>query len=276
MKSKMRYRGWTSGRSLTVVSGVLAVLFLSGLIRIGRAQDTPSYTVLHGFTGLVADGLFPLYSGVVRDAAGNLYGATFEGGAQGRGTVFKLDRFGRETALHSFAGGTDGAYPTGGLIRDGAGNLYGSTEQGGDTSCNCGTVFKVDAAGSEIVLYAFTGGTDGAGPYASTLSRDTAGNLYGTTQGGGSTSCNCGTVFKVDAAGKESVLHAFEGGMDGEFPQGAVIRDAAGNLYGTTYQGGDLSCNCGSVFKLDAAGNETVLYAFTGGNDGANPAAGVI
>jgi uncharacterized repeat protein (TIGR03803 family) len=207
---------------------------------------------------------------LIRDAEGNLYSTTLAGGdASGCpecGVVFKLDKKGKETVLHSFTGPPDGERPVAGLVRDAAGNLYGTTTAGG-TSCSesyngCGVVFKVDKAGRETVLYRFTGtGGDGASPYAG-LVLDSAGNLYGTTAYGGDLSCyapdGCGTVFKLDPTGKETVLHTFQGGTDGESPLGGegLAIDAAGALYGTTVWGGDLSCSayyssgCGTVFKL--------------------------
>jgi uncharacterized repeat protein (TIGR03803 family) len=133
----------------------------------------------------------------------------------------------------------------------------------------------------ETVLYQFTGGEDGAFPFAGVV-RDWGRNLYGTTEGGGGTGCGgsgCGTVFKVDTTGKETVLYAFTGGPDGGLPLGGLVRDGAGNLYGTTYSGGNATeCTggCGVVFKLDTTGTETVLHTFTGGADGSNPAASLL
>ena len=144
--------------------------------------------------------------------------------------------------LYSFTGGTDGTNPSVGLVRDGAGNLYGTTFNGGTTggpcgSTGCGVVFEVDKTGKETVLYAFTGGADGGYPQAG-LVRDAAGNLYGTTSFGGATSfcfgSGCGVVFKLDKTGKETVLYAFTGGADGGEPVAGLVRDTAGNLYGTT------------------------------------------
>ena len=147
-------------------------------------------------------------------------------------------------------------------------------------------VFKLDPSGKETVLYNFTGGQDGAVPF-SWLVADKEGNLYGTTAGGGGSSAaecflgGCGVVFKLDQTGRETVLYAFTGGTDGAVPFGGLVRDAAGNLYGTTYAGGDLtgplgSFGAGVVFKVDPAGKETVLYAFTGLADGANPETGLV
>ena len=258
-----------------------------------KIDKTGTESALYSFSGccdVYKNGATP-DGGLVRDAAGNLYGTTLEGGAAKSGTVFKLDTAGTETVIHSFTGtGGDGAEPYAGLIRDAAGNLYGTTIYAGDLACHppygCGTVFKLDAAGAETVLYSFTGiGGDGALAYGG-LVLDAAGNLYGTTAGGGDLFCGagngCGIVFKLDTTGKETVLHIFTGtGGDGSNPFDALILDAAGNLYGTTSSGGDeSSCiygggGCGTVFKLDTTGKETVLHSFTG-SDGANPVAGLI
>jgi uncharacterized repeat protein (TIGR03803 family) len=124
------------------------------------------------------------------------------------------------------------------------------------------------------VLYSFTGGTDGGNPWAA-LIQDAAGNLYGTTEGGGAS--GGGVVFKLDATGTETVLYSFTFGTDGGGPFAGLIRDGAGNLYGTTAFGGDFACSCGTVFSLDTTGKETALYAFTGYPvDGAVPYAGVV
>jgi uncharacterized repeat protein (TIGR03803 family) len=181
------------------------------------------------------------------------------------------------TLLYTFTGGADGRTPGGGVILDAAGNLYGTTTQGGNLACSqgCGTVFKVDGAGKEIVLHSFTGTGAGDGEYpTAALVMDGQGNLYGTTAVGGTS--GHGTVFKVDTTGKETVLHSFSGASwEGAFPNGGVVRDGQGNLYGTTEAGG--TSNCGTVFKLDPTGKETVLYSFTGtGGDGSSPEAGVV
>lgn len=258
------------------------------------ATQSPSvhYQVLHTFQG-GADGALP--SSLIGDAAGNLYGTAYEGGnsdctygpAGGCGVVFKLDKTGKESVLYRFKGGTDGAHPATGLLRDAAGNLYGTAEHGGELSCGsggglgCGVVFKLDTASRETVLYSFSGGADGAFPVGPLL-RDEAGNLYGAAPLGGNLGCNvpfgCGVVFKVDTTGKQTVLHAFNGG-DGQNPQAGLIADSSGNLYGTTFLGGDPVCLCGLVFKLDKSGKETVLHnfkAFHGGRDGAYPYADLL
>ena len=228
--------------------------------------------VLHNFAEGFPTGANP-YSGVIRDSAGNLYGTTYAGGAANAGVVYKVNTAGHQTVLYSFTGGADGGQTRAGVIRDSAGNLYGTTYGGG--ASGYGVVYKVDAAGHETVLYTFTGGPDGMWLYAGVI-RDSAGNLYGTTYGGGA--ANAGVVFKLDTAGNETVLYNFTGGIDGAGPQAGVIRDSAGNLYGTAGGGIVSACQrgCGVVYKLDTAGRETVLYTFTGGADGANPSAGVI
>jgi uncharacterized repeat protein (TIGR03803 family) len=232
-------------------------------------------TVLHSFAGYPTDGSDPSYAGLVRDDDGNLYGTTRFGGTYDNGTVFKVDRGGKETVLYSFTGNADGANPTAGLVLGKAGNLYGTTSSGGDLSCGggCGVVFKLDRTGTETVLHAFTGGADGANPFAG-LVRDQAGNFYGSTINGGAPCGYCGVVFKLDPTGAETVLYAFTGLADGLVPSDVVL-DGAGNLYGTTTFAGD-ACFCGVVFKLDPTGNQTVLYSFTGGTDGGFPVAGLI
>jgi uncharacterized repeat protein (TIGR03803 family) len=217
---------------------------------------------------------------LVRDAQGNLYGTTTGGGTYDRGAVFKVDPAGNETVLYSFTDGPDGGIPQSGLIRDEQGNLYGTTLSGGGPDYY-GTVFKVDPTGAETVLHSFTGSPDGRDPIGG-LIRDQEGNLYGTTSSGGTHSG--GTVFKLDSSGKETVLYSFTGAADGQYPAAGVIRDEKGNLYGTTVFGGTSSnpaCSpngsgCGVVFKLDPAGKETVLYAFSSGADGSNPYAPLV
>jgi len=253
-----------------------------GPLRCGtifKLDPTGKETVLYSFQG-GTDGENPSAS-LIMDGAGNLYGTTIGGssssycGSLGCGTVFKVDPTGKGTVLHGFQGGTDGKNPYASLIMDGAGNLYGTTESGG--TGGVGTVFKVDSTGKEAVLYSFQGGTDGEYPYAG-LIIDSAGNLYGTTQYGGTASF--GTVFKVDATGKETVLYSFQAGADGAQPYASLIMDSAGNLYGTTFFGGTGSqcgsVGCGTVFKLDPTGKESVLYSFQGGTDGVYPRAGLI
>ena len=246
---------------------------------------TGKVTVLHSFTD-GSDGAFP--TGTLLLDGTSLYSPALGGALPSFGRVIKLDKAGNATAVYTFTGGTDGAYPYGSLAHDAAGNLYGTTEFGGQLVCNqgsgCGTVFKLDSAGNETVLYSFTDGTDGADPVAGVI-RDAAGNLYGTTQIGGDAPCGggfgCGTVFKVDSARNFAVVHSFSGGTDGIQPLGTLIQDSTSNLYGTTSGGGDPACSsngfgCGTVFKIDSSGTETVLYSFKGKADGDEPNAGVV
>src|SRR5215469_4800221 len=178
-----------------IAAACLVLLLATCLTALAQA---PTFTVLYTFTG-GTDGGGP-QSNLIMDAAGNLYGTTAFGGSSpncsfGCGTVFKLDPSGNETVLHAFTGTPgDGARPFGGLIMDAASNLYGTTQDFGGCDLGCGIVFKLDPSGNETVLHTFTG-SDGANPSAG-LIMDAAGNLYGTTPGGGA-SGGCGTVFKI-------------------------------------------------------------------------------
>jgi len=320
MMNSTQRRDWISGirsesASASASAAVALALMLVGLaaltIQSARAQ---TFSVLYSFAGS-PDGAYPC-AGLVRDTTGNLYGTTFyggassygtvfklnsknretvlysfagggypydalldvngqfygttySGGASNFGTVFKLNQSGKETVLHSFAGSPDGQYPFAGLVRDAKGNFYGVTTLGG--SFNNGVVFKLDKAGKETLLYTFTGGSDGGVPlYYGSLVMDSAGNLYGTTQGGGA---RFGTVFKVTPKGKETVLHSFTGPPDGVAPFAGLVRDAKGNLYGTALGG---TSGNGVVYKVDKTGKESVLYTFTGGADGGNPFEGLV
>jgi uncharacterized repeat protein (TIGR03803 family) len=258
-----------------------------------NADGSWTESVLYNFCpqNNCADGAVPSAS-LIFDQAGNLYGTAKEGGLDELGTVFKLtpnaDGNWTESVLHKFTGGTDGANPSASLIFDQAGNLYGTTSGGGD---DLGTVFrltpKADGSWTESVLHNFTGGTDGASPYAS-LIFDQAGNLYGTTSGGGdSGSClydNCGVVFELmpnaNGTWTESVLYRFGGGKHGQWPFGGLIFDQAGNLYGTAEFGGNCGDpGCGVVFELtpqtDGSWAQRVLHSFNG-SDGDEPVAGLI
>lgn len=280
--------------------------------------------VLYSFQGL-PDGATPA-SGVVFDKAGNLYGATTNGGSSvchsvaQCGTVFQLAPPAQkgdpwtETVLYVFQGNTsnDGATPAGGVLFDSAGNLYGTTAYGGTGKCRvlgglmgCGTVYELSPPAqkggpwTETVLYSFQGGKDADFP-SGDLVFDAAGNLYGATLfgGGKGTTCNtiygfCGTVFqltppkKKGGAWKEKVLHHFAGGTDGGNPNGGLVFDSKGAIYGTTqiggYEGGNCgSGGCGTVFKLSpptkegGAWKEVMLRRFKPGTSGAaEPLAGV-
>lgn len=230
-------------------------------------------TVLHTFTG-GADGAHP-YAGLIFDSAGNLYGTTNGGGAFNFGTVFKLDSTGNETVLYSFTGFPDGASPYAGVVQDGAGNLYGTTGEGG--AFNHGTVYKLDSSGIETVLHSFNGGTDGAYPSAG-LTLDAAGNLYGTANEGGATgnAGDNGTIFEVNSTGSFTVLHTFTGGVGGANPAAGMILNSAGKLFGVTTEGGDHDDD-GTAFELDLTTSTfTVLHTFTANSGGAYPYTGLI
>jgi uncharacterized repeat protein (TIGR03803 family) len=242
-------------------------------------SPTGTENVLYSFTG-GADGGGPQFS-LIRDPEGNLYGTSET--KNFNGNVFEVTPDGVETVLHNFQGGPDGLSPQASLFRDSRGNLYGTTQYGGastgspDCNIGCGTVFEITASGEEKVLYSFTGGTDGGFPLGGVLLA--AGDLYGTTNAGGTGS---GTIFKLTLNGKESVLHTFAGGIDGELPYGNLIRDEQGNLYGTTSYGGSGSSNCpagsgcGTVYELSPTGVKTVLYNFDGPSDGYGLGSGVV
>jgi uncharacterized repeat protein (TIGR03803 family) len=262
--------------------------------------------ILYSFTGL-ADGNAPA-SGLVLDAAGNLYGTTPSGGSQagqclsigGCGVVFELtpnsDGTWTDTTIHTFVGVADGIQPHGNLVLDGSGNLYGTTIYGGNGCTgyySCGTVYELspDGTGSwtETIIYTFKGGTDGNYPQAG-LIFDSAGNLYGTTGFGANSACNglgCGTVFELtpsqNGTWAEHVLYAFQDGTDGAEPGSALTFDKAGNLYGTAAIGGTLTCNppygCGTIYELAASPggwSQSVLHSFDCGNTGCFPSAGVV
>src|ERR1700685_228283 len=236
--------------------------------------------ILHEFDG--KDGAAP-YAGPIFDAAGNLYGTTLAGGNAGMGTVFKLSpgQNGKwtETVLHSF-NGSDGANPYAGVTFDASGNLYGTTFS---TANGVSTVFRLKpgATGKWIhtVLHTFNG-KDGAQAYAG-VSVDGQGSLYGATAGGGAYSW--GVIYKLsprtDGEWTETILHSFNV-EDGANPDAAPVFDATGNLYGTTFQGGNSkSCGCGTVFKLSPGANNkwtaTVLHSFNG-TDGEGPFLGSV
>lgn len=204
--------------------------------------------VVHSFAG-GSDGRAP-QANLIVDTSGNLYGTTSRGGTHHHGTVFMLTPDGTETLLYSFAARKNGLDPVAGLIMDQAGNLYGTTKLGG--RYGYGTVFEITAAGAFTVLHSFGLGSqhDGQWPWGA-LVADSAGNLYGTTEGGGA--YNNGTVFEIASGGTETVLYSFAGGNDGAHPYASLISDGSGNLYGTTQAGGgSTGCNdgCGTIFEI--------------------------
>lgn len=253
---------------------LLGVTLMGGTAKEGAVFElAPDGTesLIHSFTG-GSDGASPS-SGLTK-VGKDLYGETQDGGPGGAGIVFKLSNkkgVYTESTVYAFTGGNDGGYPGGGLTADAAGNLYGTTPEGGSSTTNCspnygcGAVFKIAADGTETVLYAFTGGSDGSSPQTKPL-LDSSGNLYGTTGAGGEQ--NTGTIFKLAPDGTETVLHSFPGeNGDGSSPDCGLISDKKGNLYGTTAGGG--ANNRGIVYELAADGTYTILHTF--GDEGAIP-----
>jgi hypothetical protein len=322
-------------------------------------------TVLYNFAGN-PDGYYPSSGHLVFDSSGNLYGATQFGGSAGfgYGTIFRLapptepDGAWTETLLYNFTGGNDGGVPANGLMKGRAGNLYGTTNDGGeygfqkgagtvfqlsppqlqggawtestlfsfqqikdgnepneltldaegnlygtrsadtilctpDNPQHCGTAFELKHDGSAwhmTILHRFTGADDGSSPWSG-LIFDKQGNLYGTTVGYGGNTDTTWTVFELTppsgdtVSWTETLLYVFTGGADGSAPLSDVIFDDTGNLYSTTYYGGDLNCNvglgCGVVFKLappsqqGSSWTETILHTFGQGSDGQDPGTGL-
>lgn len=257
------------------------------VFKLRHANGKWTQTVLHDFQDNGQDGYYPL-GGLAIDAAGNLYGTTTQGGANRDGIVFMLAPNANggysETVIYTFCSVgycLDGGVPEAGLIRDAAGNLYGTTAGGGDV--RGGVVFKLARAGSgawkETVLYSLVGSYEG-GSYAG-LTFDKAGNLYGTTNGGGSCFFS-GTVFKLTPRKHldwyYTLLYKFsQGGKDGACPFSGVTLDPQGNVYGTTVLGG--AYDAGVVYELiprkHGAWREIVLHSFNS-NDGAEPYAGLV
>jgi hypothetical protein len=309
--------------SLVVVTLICLMILASG----GSAYAASQEQVLYSFQGETNDGFTPT-GGVVFDKAGNLYGATRGGGPESCapdgydcGTVYQLappikkgDPW-TETILIQFKGkaSNDVSVPSGGLIIDNAGNLYGVSGFGGTgncvilgTSAGCGTVYELSppkqkgGQWTETILYSFKGGNDGYYP-GGNLTFDKTGNLYGATVfgGGKGNTCDqyfggyCGTVFKLSPPKQkggnwtEKVLHSFAGGTDGANPNGEFVLDGEGNMYGTTFSGGNSGCKtagsvgCGTVMTLvspvskGSKWSERILHRFVG-QDGAEPDAGVI
>jgi hypothetical protein len=304
-------------------AGRALLIALATLAAATTASAEWKEQVLYSFQGGTSDGAGPA-GGVVFDKAGNLYGATTGGGPASCapignecGLVYQLsppvnkgDAW-TETIIYQFQGkgSNDASAPAGGVILDAVGNVYGTTAYGGTGSCvllgvlaGCGTVFELSppqqkgGAWTESILYSFQSGNDGYFPWG-TLTFDSKGNLYGATYfgGGKGNTCNvyyeyCGTVFKLSPpkqkSGKwtEQVLHSFAGSPDGANPNGGLIMDKQGVIYGTTQTGGNQGCirkdtsvGCGTLFDLRPPAKKggvwtaELLHAFAGGNDGAVP-----
>ncbi len=288
MLQKNRTSTRCNGLEVTVALSILCAVLL-----LGNPMQAQTFTVLHDFLG--PEGGFP-EGGLALDRGGNLYGTTRDGGI-GAGNVYKLsNRHGWVlTPLYNFQSGPDGVDPESGVVFGPDGSLYGTTWNGGNRGCTlgCGTIFNVRPPNTapssaltlwvETVLHRFQGPPDAQNPSYGALVFDQNGVGYGTTPfGGGPSGCGagCGTVYKMTGSGDqwtETLLYAFAGGSDGEQPYGGVIFDNAGNLYGTTYSGGQYGN--GTVFELTASNGgwtKTILYQFTGGQDGAQPAAALL
>jgi uncharacterized repeat protein (TIGR03803 family) len=291
-----------------IIAASIAVLLLTFALPFAPqpsfAAPLTAPTVLHTFTG-GKDGSYP-DSNLTADAAGNLYGTTQIGGADGAGTVFELspgpnDKW-QFSVIYTFTGGTDGGNPLGSLVFDAAGNAYSTTSSGGANGL--GVVFELTPppqgapakTWTESVLYSFQGGSnDGAAPFGNVVF-DSAGNLYGTTSIGGLTHLGCalpakgcGTIFELSPSGagswSERILHRFRDAFgEGAAPRAGLVIDALGNLYGTTYDGGNNDeCGgygCGTVFELlpPAAGKKHWIFKNLidfNGADAALPAGGL-
>ena len=274
-------RKTSNASALTLALAIVLTL----MVALTQAAPAQTYRVIYAFTGGI-DGSGPP-AGVTMDAAGNLYGTAFGAGAQRYGTVFKLSHQNSSwvfAPLYSFQNVPDGANPGARVIFSPNGALYGTTYAGG-AGCNgvgCGTVFKLTPPATfcrnvlcswdETVLHRFEGGNDGFSPFAEVVF-DRAGNLYGTTYGGGT--YDSGTVYQMTSSGAEGVIYSFTGGSDGALPQADVILDSVGNLYGTTSTNGAY----GTVYELTPSGSrwiEHTLHGFENYGMGASPIGGVI
>lgn len=261
-----------------------------------NVPQTGGYSVLLSFRG--KDGAGP-YASLI--AVGNdLYGTTVAGGSGCRsnpyftprcGVVFKLTPTTSgysESIVHYFRGGPgDGAHPLGSLLAM-SGSIYGTTSNGGEGcgGTGCGTVFQITPSGRERILHVFKGGKgDGSLPEAGLAAVEDV--LYGATTFGCSGACSaqttgCGTIFAITQSEDERLVHAFQGGLDGAEPTATLASDASGALYGTTTAGGSGACQhqgCGTAFTFTKTGalyRETILHAFKGGTDGADPIGGLV
>lgn len=226
-----------------------------------KIDTAGAFSVLYNFTG-GKDGSSP-HQGLVEDAVGNLYGTTPFGGTFKAGVIFKVSGT-AETVLYNFTGGVDGGFPEGfdqHLILDPSGNLYGTTFTGGTVNSicarGCGVLFEVTSSGTYVVRHRFTGLSDGSGPNASLL-RTADGTIYGTAQyGGSSVTCTnssggCGVAYKFTQSGGLTALHDFVGGTgDGAAPNGGLVTDKSGALYGSAVAGGNgFGSGVGVIFKI--------------------------
>jgi uncharacterized repeat protein (TIGR03803 family) len=291
VESKRKLASWS-------LIGLAGVLLFAGWAWASNSKTVVLYKFTGGADGRSPNGQF------IADHAGNLYGTTEFGGIADNGVVFELSppavKGGKwkQTVLYTFTGGSDGGAPNAGLVFDGAGNLYGTTFDGGNCHQSCGVVFQLappanpGGAWTETVLHAFGGvnSSDGGAPTGS-LVFDKAGNLYGTTEFGGNVVCTnfpgpCGVVFQLSppkshgGSWTETVLYNFKGVPDGDFPFGYLTINKQGKLFGATTEGGTGGCTdgegttigCGTAFKLTSGKggvwSETLLYNFQTSDSG--------
>jgi uncharacterized repeat protein (TIGR03803 family) len=244
----------------TRIGGNLNVNNGFGYGTVFQISSAGTLTTLHQFSG--GDGGY-LLAGLVQGNDGDFYGTTNEGGTNNAGTVFQITSAGTLTTLYQF-GGVDGRYPNA-LIQGSDNCFYGTTSLGGTNGA--GVVFKISSMGVFSNLYHFSGTDDGY-PQAG-LVQGSDGNFYGTT---------LRTVFKMSPTGSLTNLHSFSG-TDGIYLYSGLAQGSNQYFYGTTWQGGtSTNCynGCGTVFKIDSVGVFTNLYSFSGADDGANPAAGLV
>jgi uncharacterized repeat protein (TIGR03803 family) len=237
-----------------------------GLGTVFRISTNGVLAALHSFV-FANDGAAP-EAALVEGKDGNFYGTAASGGITSCGTVFKINTNGLFTRLYSFTGRDDGANPYAAVVQGSDGIFYGTTAYGGTN--NKGSLFKITTNGAFTSLYSFTGGNDGATPYAA-LVQASDGVLYGTTLNGGTN--NIGTVYKITTNGVYNSIYSFTGGGDGGYPYGTLLLAKNGDFYGTTSYGTNTA---GSVFKITTNGVLTALYTFTGGSDGSAPQAGLV
>jgi len=271
----IRYQFKNLSMAAIALTMLAAVVLWVGIAIPAQAQTE---TLLHQFTGS-PDGANPNAGPTLKGTT--LYGTTMDGGTgpgdTGYGTVWAVSTTtGKETILHTFTVNSqppyDGLEPLGGVVLDAKGNIYGTTVAGGmQNGSGYGSIYKIAKNGKQYVegvLYSFSGGLDGAYPYYGTPVLDKAGNLYGTTAGGGQYSG--GTVFKLSPGGMLTTLHSFNStGGDGYSPDAGVVLDTKGNIYGATPIGG--AYGDGVLYEITASGTYSILYNFTGGADGWTP-----
>jgi uncharacterized repeat protein (TIGR03803 family) len=235
---------------------------------IFKITPAGNYTTLYSFTG-DPDGNGP-EAALAEGSGGNFYGTTYQGGANDDGTLFKITPSGAFTLLHTFALDPDGAGPKAPLARGSDGSLYGVASRGGADGDNDGTAFKVTSDGTFVPLHTFLP-AEGSFPVAALL-QGADGNFYGTSEFGGANTI--GNVFEMSPSGAVTNLYSFAGTADGAAPAAALVQGSDGAFYGTTTVGG--TQNNGTIFKITAAGDLTILYRFAGGDDGSSPQAPLV